>query len=44
VTLALGDALERACPDLRGASLIAHTARDGEWVVATSVCEVSPAP
>jgi phosphopantetheine--protein transferase-like protein len=39
VRLRLGKELARLAPDLRDVHLVAHTARDGELAVATTVCE-----
>jgi hypothetical protein len=44
VVVTLGGALAREVPDRAGAGLIAHTAREGDWVVATSIAERSASP
>jgi len=37
----LSAGLARRVPEFAGAGLVAHTAREGDWVVATSLCEPS---
>ena len=39
VKVLLGEALGRRVPALIGVPLLAYTAREGDWVVATSLCE-----
>lgn len=41
VTLVLGAGLARRVPEFAGAGLVAYTAREGDWVVATSLCDRS---